>query len=192
MRLLVACEESQAVTIAFRNAGHEAYSCDLQDCSGGHPEWHYKGSVFDIINDGWDMMIAHPPCTDIAVSGAAWFKEKIADGRQREALDFVSKLMRCKINKWVIENPVSVISTAIRKPDQIIHPYQFGHPERKTTCLWLQNVSKLTHTHNVYVEMIKLPWAEQNKMHWLGSGKGKERSKTYPGIASAMANQWGV
>lgn len=138
------------------------------------------------------MMIAHPPCTHLAVSGAAWFKEKIADGRQQEALDFVQKLMDAPIEKIAIENPVSVISSKIRKPNQIIHPYQFGHMEQKTTCLWLKNLPNLIETNNVKEEMLKLPKNQRERLHYLSPGpeRAKERSKTFPGIAKAIAEQW--
>ena len=152
MKILVACEESQAVTKQLRAKGHEAFSCDLLPCSGGHPEWHFQKSVWDVIDMGWDMMIAHPPCTYLAVSGARWLYNK--DGskneerwkNQAEALDFVRKLMDAPIDKIAIENPISVISTHIRKPDQIIHPYMFGDKATKSTCLWLKNLPLLTPT----------------------------------------------
>ena len=144
LRVLVACEESQAVTIAFRARGFEAFSCDIQDCSGGHPEWHIKDDVLTHLNDGWDLMIAHPPCTDLAVSGARWFKEKLP--QQRKSLQFVTDLMIAPIPHIAIENPVSIISTMIKKPTQIIQPWQFGEPYQKTTCLWLKNLSKLAPT----------------------------------------------
>lgn len=185
MRVLVACEESQAVTMAFRSQGHEAYSCDIQEPSGGHPEWHILGDAIKAIDGGkvatmdgrihnvgmWDMMIAHPPCTDLAVSGARWFAENIP--------------------RVAVENPVCIMSTAWRKPDQIIHPWQFGHPEEKTTCLWLRGLPSLRETQNVYEYMMTLPEKERNRILWLGSGHSKERSVTYPGIARAMAEQWG-
>lgn len=193
MTILVACEESQAVCKAFRAKGHEAYSCDVLPCSGGHPEWHIQGDVLEQLEKGWDMMIAHPPCTDIAVSGAAWFKEKIADGRQQAALDFVQKLMDAPIEKICIENPVSVISSKIRKPDQIIQPYMFGHTEQKKTCLWFKNLPKLQGTRNVFDAMMLLPKNQRERLHYLppGENRAKERSKTFQGIADAMAEQWG-
>lgn len=140
MRVLIACEESQAVTIAFRKRGHEAFSCDLQDCSGGHPEWHFKCDVFEIIDLGWDLMIAHPPCTHLAVSGAAWFEQKRKDGRQQAAIELFKRFTRTNIPKWCIENPVGIMSKKYRKPDQIIQPYYFGDEAQKTTCLWLHNL----------------------------------------------------
>lgn len=194
MKILIACEESQAVCKAFRAKGHEAYSCDILTCSGGHPEWHIQGdAIAEAYSGKYGMMIAHPPCTDIAVSGAAWFKDKIADGRQQKALDFVQKLMDAPIEKIAVENPVSVISSKIRKPDQIIQPYHFGHTEQKKTCLWLKNLPKLQETHNVYVEMMTLPKNQRERLHYLPPSidRAKERSKTFQGIADAMAEQWG-
>jgi len=193
MKILIACEESQTVCKAFRVKGHEAYSCDILPCSGGNPEWHIQGDVLNHLEENWDMMIAHPPCTDLAVSGAAWFKEKIADGRQMKALRFVRYLLECNISKIALENPVSVISTKIRKPDQIIHPWMFGHLEQKTTCLWLKNLPPLKETKNVKEEMMKLPKNKRERLHYLSPGENRsiERSKTFQGIADAMAEQWG-
>ena len=193
MKILIACEESQTVCKAFRVKGHEAYSCDILPCSGGNPEWHIQGDVLNHLEENWDMMIAHPPCTDLAVSGAAWFKEKIADGRQMKALRFVRYLLECNISKIALENPVSVISTKIRKPDQIIHPWMFGHLEQKTTCLWLKNLPPLKETKNVKEEMMKLPKNKRERLHYLSPGENRsiERSKTFQGIADAMADQWG-
>lgn len=180
MKILIACEESQRVTIEMRRLGHEAYSCDVQEPSGGHPEWHINGDALKALRgetiqtmDGethvigkWDMLIAHPPCTHLAVSGARWFAEgKKPLSLRKEAADFFLKFAEADIPKIAIENPVSVMSTIYRKPDQIIHPWQYGHPEEKTTCLWLKGLPKLTPTN-------------------------KERSKTFPGIARAMAEQW--
>lgn len=194
MRVLVACEESQEVCKAFRALGHEAYSCDILPCSGGHPEWHIQDDVLKHLNNRWDMMIAHPPCTDLAVSGAAWFKEKIADGRQNKALEFVRKLMEAQIEKIAIENPVSVISTKIRKPDCIIEPFQFGHPETKKTCLWLKNLPLLIHTNIVEPKyIIGKDGKKYSPTHynWMKENRSMLRSRTYPGIAKAMAEQWG-
>ena len=192
MRILVACEYSGTVRDAFSKRGHFAMSCDLlpSDQLDGH---HYTGDVFDVLGHDWDLMIAHPPCTDIAVSGAAWFKEKIADGRQQAALDFVSKLMSCGIPRIAVENPISVISSKIRKPDQIVQPWMFGHMEQKATCLWLTNLPKLLPTNNVKDEMMKLPKNQRERLHYLPPSptRWKERSKTYQGIADAMADQWG-
>jgi site-specific DNA-cytosine methylase len=183
MKILVACEESQTVTKAFRVLGHEAYSCDIQECSGGHHEWHYECNVFDVICKDWDIMIAHPPCTHLAVSGARWFKDKKKE--QAEALDFVKRLMDAPIGKICIENPISIISSRIRKPDQIIQPWMFGHGETKATCLWLKGLPKLQPTNIVEgreQRIWKLP---------PGLERSKLRSKTYEGIANAMAEQWG-
>jgi len=210
MKILVACEESQAVTKQLRAKGHEAFSCDLLPCSGGHPEWHFQKSVWDVIDMGWDMMIAHPPCTYLAVSGARWLYNK--DGskneerwkNQAEALDFVRKLMDAPIDKIAIENPISVISTHIRKPDQIIHPYMFGDKATKSTCLWLKNLPLLTPTDIVdkgeYKEWVcSKTGRKKRQATWyyeaLLKAKTPEerrtlRSKTFEGIAKAMADQW--
>lgn len=191
IRVLVGCEESQAICIAFRSLGYEAYSCDLVDCSGGKPEWHLKMDVFEAI----DLIkptigIFNPPCTHLAVSGAKHFYYKQA--RQKAALKFVEALMDAPIEHIAIENPVSIISSKIRKPDQIIQPYQFGHLERKTTCLWLKNLPPLVETWNRKKEMLALPYKEYAKVHCMSPGKDRARirSKTYEGIANAMAVQW--
>lgn len=181
MRVLVACEFSGTVRDAFMARGHDAMSCDLLDTDTPGP--HYKGSVLDILDEGWDLMIAHPPCTHLAVSGARWFKDKVEE--QAEALEFVKLLMSAPIDKIAIENPVSIISSKIRKPDQIIQPWQFGHGETKATCLWLKNLKPLKPTDIVSgreARVHKLPPSEER---W------KLRSKTYKGIAEAMAEQWG-
>jgi len=152
LRVLVACEESQAVTKAFRKLGHEAFSCDLLPCSGGHPEWHYQQDVFEVIDKGWDLMIAHTPCTFLSVSGARhlYNKDKTPNveryKKQADALEFVQRLMDAPIEKIVIENPVSVISSKIRKPEQIIQPWMFGDEATKTTCLWIKNLPNLVPT----------------------------------------------
>lgn len=181
MRVLVACEFSGIVRDAFCNKGHDAVSCDLlpSENSGAH----IQGNVLDFLNEGWDLMIAHPPCTHLAVSGARWFKHKQKE--QKEALNFVSQLLNAPINKIALENPVSVISTKIRKPDQIIQPWQFGHGETKKTCLWLKNLPKLIPTNIVD--------GRENKIHKMAPSKDrwKKRSITYIGIANAMAEQWG-
>jgi hypothetical protein len=202
MKILVACEYSGAVRDAFIKKGHNAMSCDLLPTDLPGP--HYQGSVADIINDKWDLMIAHPPCTYLAVSGNRWLYNK--DGskneerwaNRREALDFVRLLINAPINKIAIENPVSCISSEIRKPDQIIQPWQFGDEAQKTTCLWLKNLPKLNPTKIVgkgkmvtyksgntmpkwYADAFRLPKAERQKL----------RSKTFQGIADAMAEQWG-
>jgi len=212
MRVLVACEESQAVTKAFRKLGHEAYSCDIQECSGDKPEWHIQGDAIKEAYSGkYDLMIAHPPCTYLAVSGARWMYNN--DGsinlerlkNQREALNFVQKLMDAPIEKIAIENPVSVISSAIRKPDQIIQPYEYGHSEAKKTCLWLKNLPLLQPTKIVdkgeFVEWVDKNGKKKRQAKWyldvLTKAKTKAerqklRSKTYQGIADAIANQWGA
>jgi site-specific DNA-cytosine methylase len=195
MKILVACEFSGIVTKAFRDRGHEAYSCDLLPTEG-NPMWHVIGDVLgDILYNeymDWDLMIAHPPCTHLAVSGARWFKDKIQE--QETALNFVRRLMNVNIKHICIENPVSIISTKIRKPDQIIQPWQFGHPESKKTCLWLKGLPLLKPTN-----ILSLPelgyWDNQTPsgQNKLGPSpdRAKIRSRTYQGIADAMAEQWG-
>lgn len=191
MKILVACEESQAVTIELRKLGHEAYSCDIIDCSGGHPEWHLQQDVIPLLKENWDMIIAFPPCTHLCVSGARWFKEGVKPIElQLEAIEFFMKFVNADCDKIAIENPVGKMSTVYRKPDQIINPFEFGHMEQKKTCLWLKGLPKLKPTENVYEPMMELPIKERTRIHWLGSNHSKERSKTYPGIAKAMAEQW--
>ena len=191
MRVLIACEYSGAVRDAFIAQGHDAISCDLLPTDAPGP--HYQGDVRDIIEDGFDLMVAHPPCTHLAVSGARWFKDKQVE--QAEALDFVRLLLSAPIGKIALENPISIISSRIRKPNQIIQPWQFGHSESKSTCLWLKNLPKLTSTC-----VLPLPasgrWSNQTPsgQNKLGPSpdRWKERSKTYHGIAEAMAQQWGA
>jgi hypothetical protein len=191
MKVLIACEYSGAVRDAFINNGHNAMSCDLLPTDVDGP--HYQGDVFDVINDGWDLMIAHPPCTHLAVSGARWFKDKVKE--QAESLEFVRRLMDAPIDRIAIENPISIISSRIRKPEQIIQPWMFGHPEAKATCLWLKGLPTLSAT-----DVLTKPecgyWSNQTPsgQNKLGPSKDrwKERSKTYQGIAIAMANQWGT
>lgn len=189
MKILIACEYSGIVRDAFTAKGHDATSCDLLPTE--RPGKHHQGDVRDILGDGWDMMIAHPPCTHLAVSGARHFPAKRADGRQLEALDFVMLLMSAPIEKIVIENPISIISTHIRKPDQIIQPYFFGHQESKKTCLWLKNLFLLVPTN-----MVKPVWVMSGGKRYsptharTGKGSWKERSRTFTGIAAAMAEQW--
>lgn len=202
MRVLVACEYSGRVREAFRKRGHDAWSCDLLESEDNSP-YHFQGDVFGYIGGGighshsnpyhWDMMIAHPPCTHLAVSGAKHFAEKIADGRQSEALWFVRKLLDSGIPKIALENPISIISSKIRKPDQIIQPWMFGHPEKKSTCLWLKGLPKLTPTNDVSEDMKTLPKSMTERIHRMppGPDRWKERSRTYQGIADAMAEQWG-
>ena len=184
MRVLVACEYSGKVRDAFIKLGHDAISCDILPTDNPGP--HYQGDVFDIINDGFDMMICHPPCTDLAVSGARHFKEKIADGRQGRALEFVQQLLDANISMICLENPISIISTRIRKPSQIIQPWQFGHGETKSTCLWLKNLPLLIPTNIVEGREARIHNMAPSPDRW------KKRSITYQGIANAMASQWGT
>lgn len=148
MRILVACEYSGRVREAFRKMGHDAWSCDLLPADDNSP-YHIQGDVLAILNDGWDMMVAHPPCTHLAVSGARYFAEKIADGRQQEGIDFFMQMINAPIHRIAVENPICIMSTKYKKPDQIIQPWQFGHGETKSTCLWLKNLPKLTPTNIV-------------------------------------------
>ena len=182
MRILIACEYSGTVRDAFINAGHDAVSCDLLPSESPGP--HYQGDVTDILSDGWDMMVAHPPCTHLAVSGARWFHLKQQE--QTEALDFVRLLMDAPIPRIAIENPVSIISSRIRKPDQVIQPWQFGHGETKATCLWLKGLPKLTPTNIVDGREARIHKMPPSPDRW------KERSRTYAGIAAAMAQQWSL
>jgi len=181
MRVLIACEYSGAVRDAFRAAGHDAMSCDLLPSEAPGP--HHQGDVRDVLGDRWDLMVAHPPCTHLAVSGARWFKNKQVE--QAEALDFVRLLLASPISRIALENPVSVISSRIRKPDQVIQPWQFGHGETKATCLWLKNLPTLRPTDIVD--------GREARVHRMppGPDRWKERSRTYAGIAAAMAAQWG-
>ena len=205
MKILVACEESQAVCIEMRKRGHEAYSCDILDQSGGHPEWHIKKDLKEVIKENWDIIIAFPPCTFLTVTGNRWFniekygEKAIKRHEDREkAIEFFMMIANIDCHKIAIENPVGIMSTKWRKPDQIIQPYQFGDPFEKKTCLWLKNLPKLNYTNVVkpeqrinfksgksmptwYAEAWKLPKKERSKL----------RSKTFKGIAEAMAEQWG-
>ncbi len=213
MRVLIACEESQEVCKAFRKLGHEAYSCDILESSGGHPEWHICNDVLNILGKnfwnqykGWDLMIAHPPCTYLSVSGLHWNKKDIERAKKTEkALQFVKRLLNAPINKISLENPVSCISTKIRKPDQIIHPYQFGDNASKKTCLWLKNLPLLKTTNYIEPRIVdgKKRWDNQmdNGQNVTRNSRGKVvgwntdeikllRSKTFPGVAKAMAEQW--
>jgi hypothetical protein len=189
MKVLVACEYSGAVRDAFAALGHDATSCDLLPSDAGGK--HYTGDVMDIIGDGWDLMVAHPPCTYLCVSGNKWFLPKYADrfpnrAEQREdALKFVRALMDAPIGKIAIENPISVISSRIRKPDQVIQPWMFGHGETKATCLWLKGLPKLTPTDVVDGRVQRLANLPPSAERW------KLRSATFAGIAAAMAEQWG-
>jgi len=197
LKVLIACEESQAVTKEFRALGHEAYSCDVLDCSGGHPEWHLKMDIFKAEPTGWDLIIAFPPCTDLAVSGSRHFAKKIADGRQQKSIQFFLDITNMDCEHMAIENPVGIMSTHYRKPDQIIQPYQFGHPAKKTTCLWLKGLSKLVPTEIVEPEIITLSNGKKFSADYMKGVKRSKagdssnaRSKTYTGIAKAMATQW--
>ena len=180
MRVLVACEFSGIVRDAFIGQGHDALSCDLLPTERPGP--HYEGDVRDVLGAGWDLMIAHPPCTHLAVSGARWFKGK--GELQERALDFVRLLLNADIPMIALENPYSVISTRVRPPDQVIHPWQFGHGERKATCLWLKNLPELKPTEIVEGREARVHRCAPGPDRW------KERSRTYPGIAAAMAEQW--
>lgn len=234
MRVLIACEESQEVCKAFRAKGHEAYSCDIQECSGGHPEWHIMGDVLPLLDgdcafvsmdgqshtiDGkWDMIIAFPPCTHLAVSGAKHFEKKRKDGRQREGIELFCKVLNADCERIAIENPIGIISGDYIpkhfpdiadkyglpiKPTQIIQPYEFGDPYKKTTCLWLKGLHSLEPTKIVEVCDIRQYVMKRGKnigkvatfSDWINKG-GKDRqtarSKTFPGIAKAMAEQWGT
>ena len=183
MRVLVACEYSGRVRDAFRAHGHDAWSCDLLECEAD-PQWHLQHPVEEVLDDGWDLMIAHPPCTHLAVSGSRHFYRKQRE--QAEALTFVRLLMNAPIPRWCIENPVSVISSTIRQPDQVIQPWQFGHGETKATCLWLQNLPRLKPTDVVE--------GRESRIHMMppGPNRWKERSRTFQGIADAMGDQWGT
>ena len=221
MNVLIACEESQAVCKAFREIGHNAFSCDIQECSGGRPEWHIQGDVLKIINGDcdfitagmrvhyiegpWDLVIAHPPCTDLAVSGSRWFPEKQKDGRQQKSIVFFMQMALCNDRRLAVENPICIMSSAWRKPDQIIQPYWFGHPVAKSTCLWLKNLPPLKPTEIVEPEVIHSKgksggfsgpaWLVRDEngkiLKWNDPRTAKERSKTYEGVAKAMAEQWG-
>lgn len=199
MKILVACEESQITTIELRKLGHEAFSCDIEPCSGGHPEWHFHGDVRNWLYDDWDMIIAHPPCTYLTNTGVCWLTGKNKkEGRWdqlKDGADFFKLFLDHKCKKIAIENPIMhkyAIQMIGRKHDCLVQPYQFGHLERKATCFWLKGLSPLQETNNVKTEMEKLPKREQQKMHYLPPSKdrAKLRSKTYHGIAKAMADQW--
>lgn len=198
IKALIACEESQAVTIRLREKGIEAYSCDIQSCSGGYPEWHLKQDVLPLLeNETWDLVIAFPPCTHLCVSGAAWFEQKRKDGRQQEGIDFFMKFATCNQKRVVIENPIGIMSEIYRKPDQIIQPYQFGEPYSKATCLWLKGLPKLVPTKLVSKgEFMIDSKTGRKRPKWFSElPPSKERSiirsRTFPGIARAMAEQWG-
>lgn len=217
MNVLIACEESQEVCKAFRERGHRAFSCDLQECSGGHPEWHIQGDCLSLINGNctfqtadehthtqsgaWDLLIAFPPCTYLTVTGNRWFDEnrygnKAVQRKQdrRDAISFFLKFANAECQRVAIENPVGVMSTEYRKPDQIVHPYMFGDPSRKATCLWLKNLPTLNATNivepkiNSYIGKNGKKITQSADYGWKSA---KQRSKTYPGFAKAMAESWG-
>jgi site-specific DNA-cytosine methylase len=202
-RVLLACEESQAVTKAFRKLGYEAFSCDLLPCSGGHPEWHYQEDIFEVIKKGWDLMIAFPPCTDLAVSGARHFERKIADGSQQKSIEFFMDIINADVEKIAVENPIGIMSGKYRKPNQIIQPWMFGDKAQKSTCLWLKNLPNLQPTDIVekgeFFEFTSKKGEKKRMPMWyykaLQEAKTPEqrrtlRSKTFQGIADAMAEQW--
>lgn len=204
MRVLVACEESQRVCIAFRTKGHEAYSCDIEDCSGGHPEWHIQDDVLKHLNEDWDLIIAHPPCTYLTVAANKYYniqkyglKAMEREFQREVAIYFFMKFTDLKCPKVCIENPIGVMSTYYKKPTQIIQPYQFGHTERKATCLWLKGLPKLKPTNIVEPDIIKHKSGRtDSRLHFETlklppDERAKIRSKTFEGIAQAMAEQWG-
>lgn len=200
MKILIACEESQAVTIEMRRLGHEAYSCDIQDCSGGHPEWHIKGDARELIKLKWDMIIAHPPCTYMSKAGARWMYPKGEIDQKRYALamdakDFFFRFLEADCPRIAVENPVPLKVVQLPDPTQIIQPYEFGHPYSKATCLWLKGLPALIPTNIVEKKGTYVP--SNTGDHSRGAGgcvgiahRAKERAKTFPGIAKAMAEQW--
>jgi hypothetical protein len=216
MKILVACEESQAVTKEFRKLGHEAYSCDIQPCSGGHPEFHIQSDVIPILtchffntNDGniheinkWDLIIAFPPCTHLSAAGAPSWKQKQTDGRQQQGIDFFMRIINSPCERIAVENPTGIMSSIYRKPDQIINPFQFGDPFRKRTCLWLKGLPRLNDTNFVSPQYHFTSNSTRGGLLKDGTRKksslpiykpwdnSTERSKTFPGIAKAMAEQW--
>ena len=217
MKVLIACEESQKVCKAFRARGHEAYSCDVQEPSGGHPEWHIHGDALVVLNGGkfvtmdgtehfvgkWDMLIAHPPCTYLTLAGNKWFKPEFADRfpdrqkQRKEAIDFFMAIANADCDKIAIENPVGVMSSQWRKPDQYIEPYMFGDPEKKKTGLWLKGLPLLKPTNIVEPVIIHCksganePRWHMETMHLPKEERSRVRSQTFPGIARAFADQWG-
>jgi len=199
MKILVACEESQAVTIELRKLGHEAFSCDIMECSGGHPEWHIQRDAIAVANrEHWDMMIAHPPCTYLSNSGVCWLhKDESRWGKLQDGASFFKKLLDSPIERIAVENPIPhkyAVEIIGRKYDQLVQPYMFGHPESKATCFWLKNLPKLTETNNVKEEFESLPKNVAQRLHYLPPGKDRAmlRSKTFPGIAKAIAKQWTI
>lgn len=192
MKVLIACEYSGRVRDAFIGGGHDAMSCDLLGTDTPGP--HYQGDVRDVLDYPWDLMIAHPPCTNLSVSGAAWFAKKRLLGAQQASASFFMMLAKTDIPRIAIENPVCVMSSLWRKPDQVIQPWMFGHAEQKATCLWLKGLPKLTPTNNVKNEMMMLPRNQRERLHFLppSQDRWKLRSETYQGIANAMVEQWGI
>ena len=196
MKVLIACEFSGTVRDAFAKKGHDAWSCDLE--ASDTPGNHYQGGMFDIINNGWDLMIAHPPCTHLAVSGARHFAAKRADGRQQQGIDFFLRVCNVDIPKIAVENPIGIMSSIYRKPDQIIHPWQFGHEASKSTCLWLKGLPLLKPT-NIVGKGEFVTFSSGKRMtkwyadaaHLSPKEREKVRNKTFQGIADAMAEQWG-
>lgn len=220
MVVLVACEESQRVCTAFREQGHIAFSCDILECSGGHPEWHIKQDVLPLLNGNcyfttetgveyhifgkWDLIIAHPPCTDLCCSGARWFERKIADGSQVRSVEFFMRFVNADCDHIAIENPVGIMSSLYRKPDQIVHPWMWGDKASKATCLWLKNLPCLVPAVKARPELewVYFPNPKTGKIAkmpkwyadaWNLSKKecARIRSQTFPGIAKVMAEQWG-
>lgn len=195
MNVLLACEESQTVCKAFRAKGHFAYSCDIEEPSGGHPEWHIQCDVLEILEDGWDLIIAFPPCTHLATSGSRWFKEKRKDGRQLEGYKFFMEFLNCSCEKLAVENPIGVMSKLYRKPDQIVHPWMFGDEFSKATCLWLRNLPSLKPTNVVDQGSFDITNGGKILPTWYNLPpsleRAKLRSKTFEGLAKAMADQWG-
>ena len=220
MNVLIACEESQEVCKAFREKGHRAFSCDIQECSGGHPEWHIQGDVLPLLNGDctfttadththtqkgeWDLIIAHPPCTDLAVSGAAWFAEKQHDMRQQKSCVFFMYFALAHCKHIAVENPIGIMSTCYKKPTQIIHPWMFGDNFSKATCLWLKGLPPLKPQVTERPELEWFEWVDKKtgktkrQPKWFADAwklppeeRARVRSKTFPGIAKAMAEQWG-
>jgi hypothetical protein len=208
MKVLLACEESQAVCKEFRRLGHEAYSCDIQECSGDHPEWHIQGDVLPLLQQEWDLIIAFPPCTHLSVSGAKHFAKKREDGRQRKAIEFFMQFINAPCDKIAVENPVNIISGEYVKehfPDlvakynlpikstQKIQPWEYGDQAQKTTCLWLKGLPELVPTNIVDKGEFYISPTGKKLPRWYSDNKsGKNRSKTFPGIAKAMAEQWSL
>lgn len=202
MRVLIACEESQTVCLAFRNKGHNAFSCDILPTSGNKPQWHYQQDVLPLLQQDWDLIIAFPPCTDLAVSGTRHFAKKIASGQQQKSIEFFLEFTNLKCSRVAIENPVGIMSNIYRKPDQIIQPWFFGDPYQKKTCLWLKGLKPLIHkskpdlfgddvTHTHAGDFITTPSGKRLPKWYSDDKTGKGRSKTFNGIANAMADQWG-